>query len=573
MIPAQLLNHLWQSTLFAAAAGLLTLALRKNRAPVRYWLWFAVSCKFLIPFSILVTLGSQVEWRKAQTLQPSALPLVMEQISQPFAPAAPAPVPAKKPPVSSATVLLCAWLSGLSIVVFSWFRQWRRIRTAMRLASPLHLNLPIRAMSSPARLEPGVFGIFRPVLLLPEGITDRLTPAQWQAILAHELCHVRRRDNLTAAIHMAVEAAFWFHPLVWWIGKRLVDEREHACDEAVLTLGSEPEIYAEGILNVCKLYVESPLVCMSGVTGSDLKIRIRAIMTRTEPLRLGLGRKLLLTAMGLASVAGPVAIGVVNAPLAKAQAQDASRLAFEVASIKENHSGRLGTDGFQVAHGALTIRNVSLKMLVQASYHVQGAQIVGGPSWLTTDRYDLLAKGKAEATNQQVYSMLQPLLAERFKLAVHNETRELPIYSLEVVKTGTKLAKRGDGDCAAISVTATAQLECGAVGTVGNLQGGFMMGRRISVRAIATALSSILDRSVVDKTGLSGTYDLNLSWAEAGAQRPVPENGEQTRPADASELPPSIFTAVQERLGLRLVSTKGPVEVLVIDHAEKPSEN
>ena len=83
-------------------------------------------------------------------------------------------------------------------------------------------------------MEPGVFGIFRPVLLVPEGITDRLTPAQWKTILTHELCHVRRRDNLTAAIHMAIEAIFWFHPLVWWIGKRLIDERERACDEEVL---------------------------------------------------------------------------------------------------------------------------------------------------------------------------------------------------------------------------------------------------------------------------------------------------------------------------------------------------
>ena len=95
-------------------------------------------------------------------------------------------------------------------------------------------------------LEPsGVFEFFRPVLLLPEGIAERLMREHLAAIVAHELCHVRSRDNLAAAVHMLVEAIFWFHPLVWWIGRRLVDERERACDEEVLRPGSEPEVYAE----------------------------------------------------------------------------------------------------------------------------------------------------------------------------------------------------------------------------------------------------------------------------------------------------------------------------------------
>ena len=98
-------------------------------------------------------------------------------------------------------------------------------------------------------------GIFKPVLLLPEGIAERLTPAQLEAILAHELRHVQRRDNLTAAIHMLVETIFWFHPLVWWIRARLMEERERACDEGVLRLGSEPQVYAESILKVCEFYL------------------------------------------------------------------------------------------------------------------------------------------------------------------------------------------------------------------------------------------------------------------------------------------------------------------------------
>jgi bla regulator protein blaR1 len=113
----------------------------------------------------------------------------------------------------------------------------------------VNLGIPIRAVSSPALLEPGVFGVFRPVMLVPEGILDRLTAEQLKGVIAHELRHVYHRDNLMAAIHMFVETVFWFHPLVWWIGKRMVAERELACDEEVLQMGSEPRTYAEGILN------------------------------------------------------------------------------------------------------------------------------------------------------------------------------------------------------------------------------------------------------------------------------------------------------------------------------------
>src|SRR6185436_12798844 len=130
-------------------------------------------------------------------------------------------------------------------------------------------EIPI--VASDGHMEPGVFGLRRPALVWPRGIDDRRTNAQIDAILLHEIAHVRRRDNLTSALHMAVQTIFWFHPLTWWIGSRLVDERERACDEDVVRGGSEPHVYAEGILKTCQYFVESPLACVAGVTGSDLK--------------------------------------------------------------------------------------------------------------------------------------------------------------------------------------------------------------------------------------------------------------------------------------------------------------
>ena len=175
---------------------------------------------------------------------------------------------------------------GFALLLAGWWRRAREIRAALAAASPVEFGFPIKVMSSPGILEPGVFGVLRPVLLLPEGIAARLTPEQLESVLAHELCHVRRRDNLTGVLHMIVEALFWFHPLIWWLGARLMEERERACDEEVLRLGNQPEVYAEGILKICDLYWESPLRCVSGVTGADLRKRIEEIMTNRSLARL-----------------------------------------------------------------------------------------------------------------------------------------------------------------------------------------------------------------------------------------------------------------------------------------------
>src|SRR6185312_6385012 len=166
-----------------------------------------------------------------------------------------------------------------------------QLHEVVRAASLTTLECAIPVCSTPLNLEPGVFGILRPVLLLPEGIRERLNDSQLQAIVAHELCHVRQRDNLTAAMHTVVEAVFWFYPAVWWIKNRLLEERERACDEAVLESRQEATVYAEGILNVCKLYAEAPMSCVARVTGSDLKKRIVRILSKQVARKLDLGRK------------------------------------------------------------------------------------------------------------------------------------------------------------------------------------------------------------------------------------------------------------------------------------------
>jgi bla regulator protein blaR1 len=282
---------------------------------VRYWLWLAASLKVLIPFSLLVAVGGQFGWRTAPatTITQPQWSSVVEDIGRPFAASAPALQTATQPGSNLLpAIFLSGWLSGFSVSIVSWFRAWWKMRATRKGANPLALGLPIPVISSSVRVEPGALGVFRPVLLLPNGITDRLAPSQLNAVLAHEMYHVRRRDNLTAAIHMLVEAIFWSYPLVWWIRTRLVGERERACDEAVLQSGSDAEVYAEGILNVCKFYAESPVACVSGISGSDQKKRIARIMTDRLTDDLSLGRKMLLTAVGIATAAGPVVFGLMS---------------------------------------------------------------------------------------------------------------------------------------------------------------------------------------------------------------------------------------------------------------------
>jgi uncharacterized protein (TIGR03435 family) len=563
-------NHLWQSTLFAGAAWLLTLVLRKNHASVRCRLWLAASVKFLIPFSLLVGTASQFAWRTSPAMGPSMVSRAIDQISQPFAlPVEAIPTVAAAPssnPVPA--ILLGVWFGGFVISAAVWYRWWRRFRAAIRVATPLQLDLPIPVMTSPDRLEPGVFGIRKPVLLLPEGIGDRLTADQLRSILEHELCHVRRRDNLAAAMHMFVESIFWFHPLVWWIGKRLVEERERACDEEVVRMGNEPEVYAEGILNVCKFYLQSPMACASGVTGSDLKKRIEGIVANQVSTSLSTARKLVLAGAGIAAIGAPVLIGLWQVPSGNAQSQE--KLIFEVASVKRLDPAALRGGPIPLAPGVTTgggIRSqVPVFNLICWAYGIEGDYLSGGPSWVRSDRYDIQAKPEkfdgpedptapiSEQRANRTRERVKALLADRFHLVVRSETKEAQVYVLSVAKGGHKLTPDPDG------------------------RGGVRQGAAViesfgaPISFLTVPLTQILARPVVDETGIDGRFKYKLEYrpedprekqALAAAGEPVADNDPR----------PSIFAAIKSQLGLELQSRKGPVTSIVIEKIERPTEN
>lgn len=596
-----LANHLWQSTVFAAAIWLLTLGLRKNRAAVRYWLWFAASVKFLIPFFALVALGSQLSWRTAASAaHPPRWSFVADNAIQPFtAPIAPAQISSPHASFNFAPILIAVWLCGVAVGVAFWLKCWTKMRRIRKDAVALPLGLPVPVLSSPSQIEPGVFGILKPVLLLPVGIESRLTPEQLDAILAHEMAHVRRRDNLTAAIHMLVEIVFWFFPVAWWLRARLIEERELACDEAVLGSGGEAESYAEGIIQVCKSYVESPVVCISGISGADLKKRILVIVSLRRSENLTRSKKLVLAAIGVIAVLIPLAIGLANAPLLRAQSSATDwekaaggELSFDVASVKANKvpaawrsSIPLSGDEFPANGGRLSITSVRLTDLITFAYKLDDPETNDVerelPRLMSVERFDIDARAPEGTTKDQMRLMMQSLLEERFKLKAHFEAKEEPIFNLVLIKagkSGPELRPHAEGPPCDPSKPPAPQrnMTVGHVPIVCRELGVFppdangsrwFAARDVNMQEIAyyVAMTSGMNRRVIDETGLTGTFDFLLNFSQA-----TPAATDEASPVDSG---PIFSEALKNELGLKLEPGSGPVESLVIDHIEEPTPN
>jgi uncharacterized protein (TIGR03435 family) len=511
---------------------------------------------------------------------------------------------------------LFLWFCGFAAISICWAARWKRVGELCRQATPLRMRectesaVPI--MSAPGVVEPGVFGVFRPILLLPEGIGARLNEAQLEAILAHELCHVRRRDNLTAAIHMAVQAVFWFHPLVWWLGARLVDERERACDEAVLRGGCKANVYAESILAVCRLYLSSPLACVSGVTGSNLKARIEAIMRNRSAVGLNLAKKVVLTGAAMAALVVPMIIGALSAPAFQAQetpewqTKAGGNMTFEVASVKRSTETQFVPPSmpFDAGErynpvGGYFRADFPLWSYIQFAYKLwapaadQQKEIARLPKWVTTDRYSVEARAAGKPTKDQFRLMVQSLLADRFKLAAHFETRDVPVLGLTLVKTGKlgpKLISHADGRPCGDPAAPIGPVPAGLAGDKdeagpenyppmcdslvlipwpnGRKLAGF---RNATMDQLADSLSPLIGagRTLVNRTGLSGRFDFTLDWA-AEPSAPPPSDASTTPPVP---LGPTPQQALRDQLGLKLESARGPVRILVIDRVERPTEN
>ena len=330
-----LMAHLFQSTICVGIAALLVVALRRAPARTRHTIWLLASLKFLVPLSVFVLAGSYLGILTSSLAMPrtsiamrwfdqSLSFWTLDVVARSDGSGLPLGIGRQ-----GLLALALVWASGI-VVLTAWrWRQWQNLSRLARASTRLEqgreaeiLQHVPRTSSRPRRiellhcqssLEPGILGILRPKLLWPAGLSARLSDAELEAILSHEACHVDRRDNVSALIHVIVETTFWFHPLVWWLGARLVNERERACDEEVLHMGTDKHSYAEGILKVCGFCLRAPQAFVAGVGGSTLTSRIERILKRSTPGSLSVAARLLLAGAVIVTAGGPFMSGVLGA--------------------------------------------------------------------------------------------------------------------------------------------------------------------------------------------------------------------------------------------------------------------
>lgn len=569
-------NHLWQSALTAGAACFVAWFLGRESASVRYWVWFAASVKFLLPFEWLVFLGSRIDWKPPAISMPPPIEAVI----------APFPVVASHSmaPVAKAsngswdiwTLLTCIWVIGMAVSLLRLGIYWAVLRIRVRRGTVGTFPLPVEVRLLDGPIEPSVFGVFRPVLVLPSGIEQRLTGEQLSMVVEHEMTHVRRRDNLTAAIHLVVEAIFWFFPVVWWIRRQLVAERERACDESVLRQGHSRHAYAEAIICVCRAYTEASMLC-AGAGNSSLRNRIESILHAVPPAPLGAMKRNVLLCAAAACGVIPFTVGLANAPAAAAQVTLAAVPKFEVISVRPcgDRPQRMRRAAESPSPGRLDVACDVLTDehhigLIQRAYvRFAGARvnpfsvipIRGGPGWIRTEQFEIHAKAEGQPAQAMILGpMLQTLLEERFKLKIRRQVEQGAVYELTQLRSGSKAKASAPGACVPMPPAlpfpslAPKQRFCLARIGIAADQPQSVEAESSSAADFAKLLATSAGRPVIDKTGLQGLFDFKVEFS--GAMEG-----------------PSLFTAIQEQLGLRLTAARGLVEVLVIDHVERPSPN
>lgn len=597
-----LVHFVWQGTVVAFVAALILRLCRRRAASLRYVMACGAMGAMLLGVMATAALveppaHARVTRETARTATDGRVDVFLP--IQRHEALSPATVPTAQRVEMLLPWIVSAWLCGVILLLARAGAGWCRVRRlhqlalasigsnwqgiGNRIASRLGLASVIRIVELPHVDVPLVVGCLRPIVVLPIAAMAQLNAAQVEAILAHEIAHVRRHDYLVNLMQTLAETLLFYHPGVWWLSGRIREEREHCCDDVAVALCGDPVGYATALAEL-ESWRSGELSLAAAATDGSLLNRVRRILRAdvSEDPRQSSWIPGLIVA---ATVAG-VAVNVI----AQAPASTEPRPTFEVASVRLNTSGTNHVAMGMQPGGRFTAVNMPLALLIRSAYRLQESQLVGAPDWVSGERYDIVAKGNGEfgppvpgggLARQQL--MLQSLLEERFKLTPRRETRQLPIYALALAHEHRKLGpalKPSAVDCEALAAArkqgvaplvppkAGERPQCGTHMGFGRIAGGMPM------TSLARLLSDVVQRSVIDSTGLTGNFDLELGWTPdqlpsrpgMPADQPFRMNGVEIDPNG-----PSIFTAIQEQLGLKLDATRGPVEVLVIDHIERPT--
>lgn len=313
---ASLSRHLFESTLFCALLGTLACCFRRQGAAARYALWLIGVSKFAIPTAPLIVVGANIALLLPATSSISSLAVQFSAVLAVFSHILPSGIEA-----SEMTAVFVIWGMGAMVVFISWLLRLRGSYGPLTAPSEeeyealeqakkrLGVRMPICLRCSNQAKEPSALGLLRPTVTIPHGLYKQLTSAELQAVLAHEVAHARRYDNLAGVLVHCLRCLFWFHPLLWIAERRLIAERERACDELVIRCGIAPQTYLAGIVKVCRFHTLDCVAGVSAMSGSDLKTRLEFIRFCQLPKPVPYLSRLLLAAVGILMAVLPIAGG------------------------------------------------------------------------------------------------------------------------------------------------------------------------------------------------------------------------------------------------------------------------
>ena len=608
---AALLNTIWYAAAVVALTWVALRYLRRVNAATRYWIWTAVLV-FLVLLPFLPALMSQL--KAAEAAPAAAAPLAtVPSVPQALQHLAPVTITLDSTPGPNHWPL---FLLGVWIVIAGWQfllllrgvvsvkRLKARGKVAPAAGLPVQPRRKLQVLASDEINSPVAVGYIHPAVILPTELPASFEEGEMQDVLLHELAHLARYDDWLNLASRMLGAILVLHPLAAIVLRQIEREREMACDDFVVTHTGSARNYARSLARLHDLHSETgtrllaPALLGRKVSLADriesLLGRGRKFSARPSLAKLGASAFLLILLLG--------AGGLIPGWIAIAQTEGTSRPSFEVASIKPAKSGTRGSS-LQTPPGRFVATNLTAKMLIAFAYNYKGSgialeenRILGGPGWINSEKFDVEAKVKDSLVNEeekkrpfnvwidQIRLMVQTMLAERFKLKVSFETKELPIYALVVATHGPKLTK---SEILPLGPLGAKRPEAGH-GPALNIRfsrGAVQLsGKGVSMGFLAKALSGradVDDRDIVDQTGLKDRYDFSLRWTPEATGRPMFRgqgpmaggNGAPTMGTVPAPSPsgPSIFTALQEELGLKLKPAKGPVQVLIVDHIEPPT--
>jgi uncharacterized protein (TIGR03435 family) len=562
---------------------------RGGRAAVRHaFLAAAFGVMLLLPMaSVLVPPVRLAVPVVVETRASAALPLAIGAARIPAAPMTDdsgvrvISVP-QSPGISLYNLLLAGWIAGgaiflLPLVIGLWqIRLLRRSGLAwprgQSLAETIARDAGVRRRVDVLLHEeargPMTCGIVHPTIVLPQD-AESWSEQDLSRAFVHELEHVRRGDMVSHCLARAACAVYWFHPLVWIAWRRLALEAERSCDDAVLR-HSDATAYAEQLVGLARRLVtaqRSPALAMA--SRADLSARVGAVLdSRQRRGRAGT------FSLALACTAAVVLVVTISPLMLVASPQAQAHPEFEVASVKQLDKERegpdlsfVGTSGkpFKISGNRITM-NGTLHAFIAAAYSVRDYQVSGVPSWADSLMFNITAQssGPDEATQDQARVMLQSLLADRFQVKFHREPKVMPVFHLVQSKASKKLTPAGADETFSWKVTPE--------------PGGLMRSKatKESIGDFVQLVGASADRPVIDKTGITGFIDYDIVFEPPGAARPAAEGGEVRqgpKGLNFEDLNHALIEAIQDQLGLKLQSAKDTVEILIIDHVGKPSEN